>query len=449
MTTHPKATILVVDDEQGIRQSFNMVLKNQFNILMADSGKEAIDLFTRNSVDLVLLDIILQNENGLDLLEKFKELDPNTEIVMVSAIKDVKTAVKAIKLGAYDYLEKPFFVEDILKTVNRAMEKHRLVKEVTYLRGELERNHPFDKIIGKDKKMQDIFNLISSLADGDGPVLIQGESGTGKELVARAIHKLGSRRDQPFVVINCAAIPKTLMESEIFGHIKGAFTGASQPKTGKLEIGDKGNIFLDDVDTLDIAMQAKLLRVIQEKEFEKLGSTKLIKIDARFIASSNKDIKGLIEKGEFREDLFYRLNVFPIQLPPLRERRGDIPLLLDHFLELYAKNSGKAPKKIAESSLHFLVEAYDWPGNVRELQNLIERLTTITKGDTIYLKNINGFGEDKEDRKEISEMALKDASELFKKQLIHEVLERVGGNRTEAAKILGIHRNTIHKRISG
>ena len=182
-----------------------MVLKNQFNILMADSGKEAIDLFTRNSVDLVLLDIILQNENGLDLLEKFKELDPNTEIVMVSAIKDVKTAVKAIKLGAYDYLEKPFFVEDILKTVNRAMEKHRLVKEVTYLRGELERNHPFEKIIGKNKKMQDIFNLISSLADGDGAVLIQGESGTGKELVARAIHKLGTRRDQPFVVVNCAA----------------------------------------------------------------------------------------------------------------------------------------------------------------------------------------------------------------------------------------------------
>jgi transcriptional regulator with PAS, ATPase and Fis domain len=329
------------------------------------------------------------------------------------------------------------------------MEKHRLVKEVTYLRGELERSHPFEKMIGKDKKMQDIFSLISSLADGDGSVLIQGESGTGKELVARAIHKLGSRRDQPFVVVNCAAIPKTLMESEIFGHIKGAFTGASQPKTGKLEIGDKGVIFLDDVDTLDVAMQAKLLRVIQEKEFEKLGSTKLIKIDARFIASSNKDIKGLIEKGEFREDLFYRLNVFPIQLPPLRERRGDIPLLLDHFLELYAKNSGREPKKISESSLNFLVESYDWPGNVRELQNLVERLTTITKGDTIYLKTINGFGEDKEDRKEISEMALKDASELFKKQLIHEVLERVGGNRTEAAKILGIHRNTIHKRISG
>jgi DNA-binding NtrC family response regulator len=445
MNTRPKATILVVDDEQGIRQSFNMVLKNQYNILMADCGKEAMDLFSKNSVDLILLDIILQNESGLDLLAKFKELDPNTEVVMVSAVKDVKTAVKAIKLGAYDYLEKPFFVEDILKTVNRALEKHNLVKQVNYLRGELERNHPFNKIIGKDNKMEDIFNLISSIADSEGSVLIQGESGTGKELIARAIHKLGSRRDQPFVVINCAAIPKTLMESEIFGHTKGAFTGAAQAKTGRLEIGDKGVIFFDDVDTLDVAMQAKLLRVIQEKEFEKLGSNKLVKLDARFIASCNKDLKILIERGEFREDLYYRLNVFPIELPPLRERRGDIPFLFEYFLEIHAKNTGIPQKKLSDSSLQFLAESYDWPGNVRELQNLVERLCTITKGDTIFLKNINGFNEEK---KEISDIALKDASELFKKQLIREVLDRVGGNRTEAAKILGIHRNTIHKRIS-
>jgi DNA-binding NtrC family response regulator len=445
MNTRPKATILIVDDEQGIRQSFNMVLKSQYNVLMADCGKEAFDLFAKNSVDLILLDIILQNENGLDLLERFKETDSNTEVVMVSAVKDVKTAVRAIKLGAYDYLEKPFFVEDILKTVSRALEKRNLVRQVNYLRGELERNHPFDKIIGKDSKMEDIFYLISNIANGDGPVLVQGESGTGKELIARAIHKLGSRRDQPFVVINCAAIPKTLMESEIFGHTKGAFTGAGHAKTGKLEIGDKGVIFFDDVDTLDIGMQAKLLRVIQEKEFEKVGSTKLIKLDARFVASSNKDLKVLIEKGEFREDLYYRLNVFPIQIPPLRERRGDIPLLLDYFLETHAKNTGTPPKKLSESSMYFLSETYEWPGNVRELQNLVERLFTITKGDTIYLKNFDGF---RDEKKDLGDIALKDASELFKKQLIKEVLEKVGGNRTEAAKILGIHRNTILKRLS-
>jgi len=445
MNTRPKATILIVDDEQGIRQSFNMVLKSQYNILMADCGKEAFDLFAKNSIDLILLDIILENENGLDLLAKFKELDSNTEIVMVSAVKDVKTAVRAIKLGAYDYLEKPFFVEDILKTVSRALEKRNLVRQVNYLRGELERNHPFDKIIGKDQKMEDIFYLISNIANGDGPVLVQGESGTGKELIARAIHKIGPRRDQPFVVINCAAIPKTLMESEIFGHTKGAFTGAAQAKAGRLEIGDKGVIFFDDVDTLDIGMQAKLLRVIQEKEFEKVGSTKLVKLDARFVASSNKDLRTLIEKGEFREDLYYRLNVFPIQLPPLRERRGDIPLLLEYFLENHARNTGATPKKLADSSLHFLSEIYEWPGNVRELQNLVERLFTITKGDTIYLKNFDGF---RDEKKELGDIALKDASELFKKQLIKEVLEKVGGNRTEAAKILGIHRNTILKRLS-
>jgi two-component system, NtrC family, response regulator AtoC len=449
MTMRPKATILIVDDEQGIRQSFNMVLKNQYNILMASGGKEALDLFSKNSVDLVFLDIILLNESGLDLLEKFKELDPNIEVVMVSAVKDVKTAVRAIKLGAYDYLEKPFFVEDILKTVTRALEKHKLVKEVAYLRGELERNHPFDKIIGKDKKMEDIFSLISSIADSDGSVLIQGESGTGKELIARAIYKLGPRLDQPFVVINCAAIPKTLMESEIFGHTKGAFTGAAMAKTGKLEIGDKGVIFLDDVDTLDIGMQAKLLRVIQEKEFEKVGSTKLVKIDSRFIASSNKNLKSLIEKGEFREDLYYRLNVFPIHLPPLRERRGDILLLFDYFLDIYAKRTGLPQKKLSKTSVDYLVDSYDWPGNVRELQNLVERLCTITKGDTIHLKSINGFGEDRIEQEDLNDIALRDASESFKKQLIKEVLQRVGGNKTAAAKMLGIHRNTIHKRIAG
>ena len=445
MKTKKKANILVVDDESGVRQSFNMVLNSEYNVFLAESGKEAIDIFTKSSFNIVLLDIILPDTNGLDLLEKFKEMDPNAEIIMVSAVKEVKTAVKAMKWGAYDYIVKPFVVEDILNIVHRALEKHSLIKEVTYLRDELERYHPFEKIIGEDRKMQDIFDLISTIADSDGSILIQGESGTGKELVARAIHKLCSRRNQPFVVINCAAIPETLMESEIFGHTKGAFTGASRTKIGKLEIADKGIVFFDDVDTFDISMQAKLLRVIQEKEFERLGSTKVIKIDVRFIAASNKDLENLVKREEFREDLYYRLNVFPIKLPPLRERKGDIPLLLDYFLELYAKNMGKAPKKFSNSAIKLLIQTYDWPGNVRELQNLVERLSTITKGNIIYPKDISAFSIIK---KEIKDIPLREAVDLFEKQYIKEMLDAVGGNRKKAAKKLGIHRNTLQKKLA-
>ena len=316
-----KANILVVDDEHGIRQSFNMVLKDEYKVILAGTGREAIDIFQKNSIDLILLDILLPDIDGIDLLEKFKGMDPNTEIIMVTAVKEIQTAVKAIKLGAYEYIVKPFSVEDVIYIINRALEKHNLVKEVTYLRNELERYHYFEKIIGEDKKMKNIFNLISTISESDCAALIQGESGTGKELVARAIHNLSSRNKQPFVVINCAAIPATLMESEIFGHHRGAFTGATRTNLGRLEITNKGTVFLDDIDTLDISMQAKLLRVIQEKEFERLGSSKVIKIDVRFVASSNKDLKELISRGEFREDLYYRLNVFPIKLPPLREKR--------------------------------------------------------------------------------------------------------------------------------
>ena len=434
-----KNTILVVDDEHGVRQSFNMVLKDEYNLLLAGTGQEAIDIFTKNTVDMILLDICLPDSDGLELLEKFKEADPKTEIIMVTAVNEVKTAVKAIKLGAYEYIIKPFIVDDILTVIGRALEKQSLVKEVTYLRNALERYHPFEKMIGKDIKMRKTFDLISTVSQSDGTVLIHGESGTGKELVARAIHNRGHRSNQPFVVINCAAIPATLMESEIFGYNRGAFTGATTTSIGKLEIADKGTVFLDDIDSLDINMQAKLLRIIQEKEFERLGSTKVIKADVRFVAASNKDLEKLISRGEFREDLYYRLNVLPIKLPPLRERRGDIPLLLNHFLELYAKNMGKSPKNISNEAVKVLTE-YDWPGNVREVQNIVERFTTITKGSIIDLKDIATLDMGKREKKD---MTLKEAVSAFEKKLIFEILESVEGNRKKAAERLGIHRNTL------
>jgi len=434
-----KGTILVVDDEHGVRQSFNLVLKDKYHVLMAGTGKEALEIFTKNTIDLILLDILLPDIYGLDLLARMKEADPHTEIIMVTAVNEIQSAVKAIKLGAYEYIIKPFVVDEVLTVIQRALEKRNLKKEVAYLRDELERYHPFEKMVGTDQKMRKIFTLISTISKSDGTVLIQGESGTGKELAARAIHNLSQRRHQPFVVINCAAIPPSLMESKIFGHNKGAFTGAESNSIGKLEIADKGTAFLDDIDSLDINMQAKLLRIIQEKEFERLGSNKVIKADLRFVAASNKDLNVMISQGEFREDLFYRLNVFPVELPPLRKRRGDIPLLLNHFLETFAESTGSVPKTISEQAMQVL-KSYYWPGNVRELQNLVERLVTVTKDSVIHLKDIAVYNMSKN---EIKDITLKEAVSAFEKQYIFEVLDSVNWNRKNAAEKLGIHRNTL------
>ncbi len=439
-----KGTILVVDDEKGVRESFNMVLKDDYHVLLAGTGQEAMDIFEKNSIDLILLDILLPDVNGIDLLEKLVETDPNSEIIMVTAVNEVQTAVQAIKLGAYDYIIKPFAVDAVLTGIRRALEKQSLVKEVTYLRDELERYHPFEKMVGKNKRMRKIFELISTVARSDGTVLIQGESGTGKELAARAIHNLSYRKDQPFVVVNCAAIPATLMESKIFGHNRGAFTGASMTSIGKLELADGGTVFLDDIDSLDVNMQAKLLRILQEKEFERLGSSKVIKIDVRFVAASNKDIYDLISINKFREDLYYRLNVFPIWLPSLRERKDDIPLLLNHYLELNAGETGKPPKIFSEKAVKALT-AYRWPGNVRELKNLVERLFTISEGPIIDLDANAPYNWGK---KKIKDIPLKEAVGVFERNYISEVLESVGGNRTKAAKKLGIHRNTLLAKTS-
>lgn len=439
-----RSTILVVDDEHGVRQSFYMVLKDEFNILLAESGTEAIDIFSKNSVDLILLDILLPDIDGIELLERLKDMDPNTEIIMVTAVNEIQTAVKAIKLGAYEYIVKPFIVDDVITLIHRALEKYSLVKEVTYLRNALERYQPFEKMVGKDKKMRKIFELISKISESDGTALIQGESGTGKELVARAIHRRSSKKDHPFVVISCAAIPSTLMESEIFGHNKGAFTGAVNTAIGKLEIAHKGTVFLDDIDSLDINMQGKLLRVIQEKEFERLGSNKVIKIEVRFIAASNKDLEELISKGGFREDLFYRLNVFPVKLPPLREKRDDIPLLLDHFLELHSKGGSAPAKRFSQEAIKILMR-YDWPGNIRELENLVQRLATLCKEPVIHIKDIPMFTMTKT---EIKDMPLNEAIKTFEKQYVGAILESVNWDRTRAMEILGIHRNTLLSKMN-
>lgn len=434
-----RTTVLVVDDENGVRQSFNMVLKDDYNVLLAANGEEAMDIFRKNRVDLILLDIRLPDTDGIALLQKLKEIEPDTEIIMVTAVKEIQTAVQAIKMGAYEYVIKPFVVDDVLTIIGRALEKGRLVREVTYLRSELERYKPFEKMVGNDERMMKLFDLISTISESDGAVLIQGESGTGKELVAHAIHNLSPRTNHPFVVVNCAAIPSTLLESEIFGHSKGAFTGANRTTVGKFELADKGTVFLDDVETLDFAMQGKLLRVIQEKEFERLGNPRVINVDIRFVAASNKNLPSLIAQGDFREDLFYRLNVFPVHLPPLRDRKGDIPLLLNHFLARFSRKTGRDVQKFSEEALRSLM-VYDWPGNVRELENLVERFATISRKKVIDIHDISSPDVVSDTFKP---MKLKDAVDEFERKYVGKIIERVGGSRKRAAEILGIHRNTL------
>ena len=434
-----KDTILVVDDELGVRQSFKVVLKDRYDVILSETGTEALKILSKRSVDLVLLDILLPDMDGIEILKRIKKTDAETDVIMVTAVNDVQTAVKAIKTGAYEYIIKPFVVDELLALIRRALEKRQLLREVAYLKIELNRYQFFEKMVGDDPKMVSIFDLIETISSSNGAVLIQGESGTGKELVARAIHNRSPRADKPFVVISCAAIPSNLMEGELFGHEKGAFTGATVSRAGKLEIADKGIVFLDDIDCLDVNMQAKLLRAIQEKEFERLGSTKIIKVDVRFVSASNKNLKQLIAEGDFREDLFYRLNVFPVNLPPLRERKGDIPLLLNHFLELNAQITGKPPKAFSSEAFKALMR-YGWPGNVRELQNLVERLFTVTKTPIIRVKDISDYALPK---KEIKNVPLKKAVNAFEKQYISEVLGRVNGSRKKAAEKLRIHRNTL------
>ena len=439
-----KKNILIVDDELGVRASFRMVLKDAYRTYLAGTGEEANRILEKNQIDVILLDVLLPDANGLDLLKKFKEIDPSLEVIMVTAVNEVKTAVQAIKAGAYEYISKPFVVEDVLTVIDRALENRRLQKKVAYLENELEQYQAFEKMVGNDPRTRNVFELISIVSKKDGTVLIQGESGTGKELVARAIHTRSPRHNQPFVVVNCASIPAALMESEIFGHTKGAFTGALNTKIGKLEIADGGTVFFDDIDCLSIGMQANLLRIIQEREFEKLGSNKVVKVDLRFIAATNKDLRDLISKGLFREDLYYRLNVFPIFIPPLRDRKSDIPLLVKHFLEKSSRRSGSLPKQFSTDAIELMVH-YDWPGNVRELENYVERFFTIIDAPVIRAQDLSGINPEKT---EVSDVPLKEAVNAFEKQYVANMLESFGWNRTKTAGKLGIHRNTLLLKIN-
>jgi len=436
-------SILIVDDEIGTRESLRMILKNDYDVFLAKDAEEAFLQTKEHFPDVILLDIILPDLDGLKVLERIKENDPDQIVIMITATKTVKTAVEAMKLGAYDYVTKPFDVDELRLIISRALSTEALKEEVKYHREKVNRN-----IIGESEGMKEIFKVIKQVCDSKSTVLIMGESGTGKELVSRAIHYTGNRKNYPFVTINCAAIPETLIESELFGHEKGAFTNAIEKKLGHFEIAHQGTIFLDEIGELSLTTQAKILRFLEEKEFNRVGGSKTIKVDARLICATNKDLSQLLKKGTFREDLYYRINVVPIVIPPLRDRKEDIPILLDRFINKFNGENNKKVKGVSQEALEIMMN-YEWPGNVRELENLIERVITLTPNEYIQpneipfsLKNItktNGLRESILTGK----VSFLNAEEEFERGIILDALKRTNFIQSRAAEMLGISRRIL------
>ncbi|KAF0132752.1 MAG: two component sigma54 specific Fis family transcriptional regulator [Candidatus Saganbacteria bacterium] len=440
-----KAIILIVDDEESLRDSMRILLSADYDLIFAANGNEALQILKNNSPHLIFLDIRMPDMNGLEVLSKIKEMDLDIDVIMVTAMNTVSYAVEAMRRGAYDYLTKPFDIEAIQAIIEKALEKRKLAQENVYLKEEIEKKYQFEKIVGKSSAIYEVFSLITSIAKSESTVLIQGESGTGKELAARAIHNLSGRGKKLFVAVNCAAIPENLLESELFGHERGSFTGAFERKIGKFEFADSGTIFLDEIGSLPLSMQGKLLRVLQEKEIERVGGLKPIAVDVRIISASNRDLRKLIEEGKFRIDLFYRLNVIPINIPPLRERKEDVALLVDHFIKIYSKEFSKGIKGLTQKALK-IFENYSWPGNVRELQNLIERLIVLAKGPIIDENHLPKEITDPETELNspgFSYLSFKDAQMKFESSFIRKALLKTGGSKNKAAKMLGIHRNTL------
>ncbi len=382
-----RPVVLVVDDDPGVRESFRLILEDHYDVTDVPDGPTALDVVRTSAVDLVLLDIRLPGMDGIEVLERIKALDEGIEVILVTAVRTVRTAVAAMKLGAFDYLTKPFEEDELLSLSRRALERRALEREVAFLRSELARAHDSDEIVGRHPTIEKLHGLIAQVARTPTTVLITGESGTGKELVARAIHHQGPRREGPFIAVNPAAIAETLIESDLFGHERGAFTGAHQRKLGKFELAQGGTLFLDEIGTLRPELQAKLLRVLQEREIERVGGTRPVKIDVRFIAATNTNLKEAVVSGAFREDLYYRLNVVPVVVPPLRERIQDVPLLVEHFIRRDNRRFHKRVEGLSPEALAAL-NAYRWPGNVRELENVIERCVVLAEGPIIQLNDL-------------------------------------------------------------
>lgn len=441
------SNILIVDDEKNIRRSVEMILQSdEYTIFLAENGKEAVNLVHEKKMDLVFLDLLMPEMNGIEVLKQVKEYDPDIIVVMMSGHGTIENAVEAVKLGAYDFIEKPLTKEKVLISAKNALERVSLRDENRSLKSAIAKQF---EMVGESSAIKDVKAQIQKIASTNVRVLILGESGTGKELVARAVHEFSPRKSKPFIKVNCAAIPEELIESELFGAVKGAYTGSVADRDGKFSQAHTGTIFLDEIGDMSLKVQAKVLRALQEGEFEKVGGTKTVKVDVRVVAATNKDLKAEVQKGTFREDLYFRLNVVPIIMPPLRQRKTDIPLLVQHFIKQCCEESALRKKAFSDPAIQVMTD-YDWPGNIRELRNVVERMMilgagdvvqseelpiSVAKAETAYIKNVSG------------NKSLKDLKEEVERNHIVSVMEKNNWNVTRAAQELDIERTNLHKKL--
>jgi two-component system response regulator GlrR len=432
--------ILIIDDDPSILKVIRMRLEAAgYLAIIAAEAQSALDLAKQEVLDLALVDLKLNGKDGIELMEELHQINPQMPVIILTAYGTIQSAVAAMKKGAFSYLTKPFNHQELLLQINNCLQRSRLTREVKNLKKIVGQRYGFENIITRSRGMEKVLDQVTQAAGSDSNVYIEGESGTGKELIARTLQLAGARRDGPFVAINCAAIPETLIESELFGYLKGAFTGASQDKRGLISQADGGTIFLDEISEMPMSMQAKFLRVMQEKEFYPVGARETIRVDARFIASSNKNLEAEVKNGAFREDLFFRIHVIVIQLPPLRSRKEDIPLLADHFLNKYATQTRKAIKGFSPAAMHKLM-LHEWPGNVRELENTVECAVALTTQNQISEALILPARSQARDRLQ----PLKDAKESFEKNYLTRLIELTGGNISQAAKLAGKYRADLY-----
>jgi DNA-binding NtrC family response regulator len=449
MTKKPP-TILIVDDDESMRDTLEAILKKDFNVLKVSNGKDAISTIKKKDIDVVLLDIMLPDINGIDVLKEIKEDNEDVDVIMITAVREIDTAVKAIKVGAYDYITKEFDYDDLTARINRLIESQNKKRELLYFKSEMERYVDVGFIIGNSPKMREVYNLIQKISKVPATILIRGETGTGKELLARVIRKESGLTDAPFVTVNLTAIPSELVESVLFGHEKGAFTGAIKQHFGKFELANGGFLFLDEIGDLKYELQAKLLRAIQEGEIERVGSSKRIKVDVRIIAATHVDLEKKIQNGQFREDLYYRLNVVPLRLPPLRERIEDIPMLMDFFIKKYNQRFNKNIIRISDDAIDIL-KNYPWHGNIRELENLTERLVVMSDSKEIMKEDVpvefHLSALDKKGAQNNQSGMLNMAVETFERNYILKTMEKVKWSRKDAAEALGIPISTLKYKL--
>ncbi len=444
-----KPTILVVDDEPGVRSALGGVLRDEgYTVEAVSSGEACLERMTRGAVDLIVLDVWLPGMDGLATLARLRERQVDAQVVLISGHGNIESAVRAIKMGAFDFVEKPLSLEKTVLVIRNALRQRRLEAENRDLRARVDRTQT---MVGESSAMRQLQEQVAMAAPTNGRVLIYGENGTGKELVARTIHALSRRRASAFVEVNCAAIPEELIESELFGHVRGAFTGAVADRRGKFEVADGGTIFLDEIGDMSLKTQAKVLRVLQEQTMDAVGGTTRIKVDARVLAATNKDLQAEIRAGRFREDLYFRLNVIPIFVPPLRERQEDIPLLADHFMAEFAREYGRRVKSFDGGALNVL-QRYAWPGNVRELRNVIERLVIMVPGDMIASPDLSFLDSSGVAHPQVTELhaerqTLHEARDQFERDLILRTLAEQQGNMSRTAEVLGVERSNLYRKM--